>query len=185
MEFIRTEIPSVIKIKPTIHKDERGYFVETFRQDLLDEFLGEKINFLQDNESFSRKGVLRGMHFQLGKSAQTKLVRVVSGSVLDVAVDVRENSETFGRYVAVELNSENKLQLLIPRGFAHGFVALSSECIFSYKVDNAYCKELERGFRYDDQDVNINWKLDSSELLLSHKDLQLPFLRDLKEKYSI
>ncbi|MGE0052358.1 MAG: dTDP-4-dehydrorhamnose 3,5-epimerase, partial [Arcobacter sp.] len=136
MTFTRTNIPDVVIIEPTVHGDSRGYFVETFRQDKLEEFLGYKINFCQDNESKSSKGVLRGLHYQLPPHAQTKLVRVIQGRVLDVAVDIRKNSPSFGKYVAVELSSDNKKQLLIPRGFAHGFVDLEDDTIFVYKVDN-------------------------------------------------
>ena len=133
MQFTRTQIPDVIIIEPKVHGDSRGYFVETFRQDKLEEFLGFKINFCQDNESKSSKGVLRGLHYQLHPAAQTKLVRVIQGRVLDVAVDIRKNSPTFGQHVAVELTSENKKQLLVPRGFAHGFVVLEDDTIFAYK----------------------------------------------------
>ena len=135
MNFIRTEIPDVVICEPTVHGDERGYFVETFRADKLEEFLGYKINFCQDNESKSSRGVLRGLHYQLSPAAQTKLVRVIQGKVLDVAVDIRKGSPTFGKYVAVELTAENKHQLLVPRGFAHGFVVLEDDTIFAYKVD--------------------------------------------------
>ena len=135
MNFIRTEIRDVVICEPQVHGDDRGYFVETFREDKLIEFLGYKIDFCQDNESKSSKGVLRGLHYQLAPFAQTKLVRVIEGEVLDVAVDIREGSPTFGKHVAVRLSSENKRQLLVPRGFAHGFVVLSDTATFAYKVD--------------------------------------------------
>ena len=138
MQFIRTDIKDVVIIEPKVHGDNRGYFVETFRADKLEEFLGYKIDFCQDNESKSSKGVLRGLHYQLPPFAQTKLVRVIQGRVLDVAVDIRKNSPTFGQYIAVELSGENKRQLLVPRGFAHGFVVLEDDTVFAYKVDNYY-----------------------------------------------
>jgi len=178
MKFIRTEIPEVIIIEPKVHGDDRGYFVETFRQDKLDEFLGYKIDFCQDNESKSKKGVLRGLHYQLPPFAQTKLVRVIQGSVLDVAVDIRKGSPTFGKYISVELNSTNKKQLLIPRGFAHGFIVLEDETIFSYKVDNYYSLENDRGIKFDDPDINIYWSFLKDEILVSSKDKKAPYLND-------
>ena len=170
MQFIRTNIPDVVIIEPKVHGDSRGYFVETFRQDKLEEFLGYKINFCQDNESKSSKGVLRGLHYQLPPHAQTKLVRVIQGRVLDVAVDIRKNSPTFGQHVAVELSADNKKQLLIPRGFAHGFVVLEDDTIFAYKVDNYYSPQCDRGIAFDDKNLNINWILNHNELNLSAKD---------------
>lgn len=181
MQFKRTNIHDIIIIEPKIHGDSRGYFVETFRQDRLEEFLGYKINFCQDNESKSSKGVLRGLHYQLPPFAQTKLVRVIQGKVIDVAVDIRQNSPTFGKYVAVELSSENKRQLLVSRGFAHGFVVLSEEAIFAYKVDNYYSLECDRGIAFDDKDLNINWQIEHSQLQLSPKDRNQPKLFSIKE----
>ena len=181
MNFIRTEIPDVIIIEPQVHGDNRGYFVETFRQDKLEEFLGYKINFCQDNESKSSKGVLRGLHYQLHPSAQTKLVRVIQGSVLDIAVDIRKGSPTFGKHIAVELNTKNKKQVLVPRGFAHGFVVLEDDTIFSYKVDNYYSPENDRGIAFDDVDLNIDWILQYSELNLSDKDTKQPKLSEAKD----
>jgi len=178
VKFTRAEIPDVIIIEPTIHGDNRGYFVETFRADKLEEFLGYKINFCQDNESKSSFGVLRGLHYQLPPFAQTKLVRVIKGSVLDVAVDIRKNSPTFGKHIAVELNEENKKQVLIPRGFAHGFVVLSNEAIFSYKVDNYYSRECDRGIAFDDVAIGVDWRLDQKELKLSDKDTKQPLLKN-------
>ena len=134
MKFIRTEIPDVVIVEPKVHGDDRGYFVETFRQDKLEEFLGFKLGFCQDNESKSSYGVLRGLHYQMPPYSQTKLVRVIEGTVLDVAVDIREGSPTFGKHVAVELTGENKRQLFVPRGFAHGFVVLSESATFAYKL---------------------------------------------------
>jgi len=176
MNFIRTTIPDVIIIEPKVHGDDRGYFVETFRADKLEEFLGYKINFCQDNESKSSCGVLRGLHYQLAPAVQTKLVRVIQGSVLDVAVDIRKGSPTFGKHVTVELTSENKHQLLVPRGFAHGFVVLEDDTVFAYKVDNYYSPENDRGIAFDDEDLAIDWKVVHDELNLSSKDKVQPKL---------
>ena len=180
MNFIRTEIEDVIIIEPKVHGDERGYFVETFRADKLEEFLGYKINFCQDNESKSSKGVLRGLHYQLPPFAQTKLVRVIQGRVLDVAVDIRKGSPTFGKHVAVELSSENKKQLLVPRGFAHGFLVLEDETIFAYKVDNYYSPQNDRGIAFDDASLEIDWLLKKEELKLSQKDKKAPTIYDVE-----
>jgi dTDP-4-dehydrorhamnose 3,5-epimerase len=174
MQFTPTAIPDVIIIEPKIHGDNRGYFVETYRQDKLEEFVGYKIPFCQDNESKSSKGVLRGLHYQLPPFAQTKLVRVIQGSVLDIAVDIREGSPTFGQHVSVMLSAKNKKQLLIPRGFAHGFVVLEDDTIFAYKVDNYYSPENDRGIAYDDRDLNIDWQLPKESLNLSPKDTKQP-----------
>ena len=178
MEFIKTEIPDVMIIKPKIFGDDRGYFVETFRQDLLEKAVGYKVNFCQDNESKSSYGVLRGLHYQLPPFAQSKLVRVIVGRVFDVTVDIRRSSPTFGRYVAVELSDENKKQIFIPRGFAHGFVVLSKEAVFAYKVDNYYAPEYDRGIAFDDPEININWPIKRDEIKLSDKDKNQPFLSD-------
>ncbi len=183
MNFIRTQIPDVIIIEPTVHGDSRGYFVETFRVDKLEKFLGYKLNFCQDNESKSSYGVLRGLHYQLPPYAQTKLVRVIKGKVLDVAVDIRRNSPTFGQYVAVELSSDNKRQLLIPRGFAHGFVVLEDDTIFAYKVDNYYSPECDRGIAFDDKELNIDWKVPYDRLNLSQKDTKQPLLKDTNDLF--
>jgi len=182
MMFTRTHIQDVIIVEPQVHGDDRGYFVETFRQDKLDEFLGFKIDFIQDNESKSGKGVLRGLHYQLAPAAQTKLVRVIQGSVLDVAVDIRKGSSTFGQYVAVELTGQNKKQLLVPRGFAHGFVVLEENTVFSYKVDNYYSPENDRGVAYNDPDLNIDWKICTDNLNLSKKDKVQPLLHQVTDK---
>jgi len=176
LKFIPQSIEDVILIEPTTHGDDRGYFVETFRADKLEEFLGYKINFTQDNESKSSRGVLRGLHYQLHPMAQTKLVRVIEGSVLDVAVDIRKGSPTFGKHVSVELNSTNKRQLLVPRGFAHGFVVLEDDTIFAYKVDNYYSPENDRGIAFDDEALKIDWKIPYTELNLSAKDKVQPKL---------
>ena len=181
MQFIRTEIPDVVIIEPKVHGDNRGYFVETFRQDKLEEFLGYKINFCQDNESKSSRGVLRGLHYQLHPAAQTKLVRVIRGSVLDIAVDIRKGSPTLGKHVAVKLTGENKKQLLVPRGFAHGFVVLEDDTTFAYKVDNYYSPENDRGIAFDDAMLDIDWSITHDELNLSDKDTKQPKLHDAKD----
>lgn len=183
MIFLKTSIPDVVIIEPKVHGDARGYFVETFRADKLGEFIGYKINFCQDNESKSSKGVLRGLHYQLAPFAQTKLVRVIKGKVLDVAVDIRKNSPTFGKYVAVLLSAENKKQLLVPRGFAHGFVVLEDDTVFAYKVDNYYSPECDRGIAYDDESLNIDWILKKEELNLSAKDTKQPKLNETNDLF--
>ncbi|WP_024954282.1 dTDP-4-dehydrorhamnose 3,5-epimerase [Sulfurospirillum arcachonense] len=174
MIFKRTKIEDVIICEPTVHGDNRGYFVETFRADKLKNFLGYNLNFCQDNESKSSYGVLRGLHYQLEPFAQTKLVRVIKGKILDVAVDLRKHSTTFGKHVAIELTEENKRQLLIPKGFAHGFVVLSEEAIFAYKVDNYYSPEHDRGIAFNDSSLQIDWQIHKNNLKLSHKDLDQP-----------
>lgn len=178
MKFTRTKIEDVVMIDPVVHGDERGYFVETFRQDKLEEFLGFKVNFCQDNESKSSRGVLRGLHYQLSPAAQTKLVRVIQGSVLDVAVDIRKGSPTFGQHVAVELSAENKRQLFVPRGFAHAFVVLEDDTVFAYKVDNYYSPENDRGILFSDQAIGIDWPIEIEDLKLSEKDTKQPLLKD-------
>ena len=178
MNFKRLAIPDVILCEPEVFGDDRGYFAETFRQDKLDAFLGFNINFCQDNESKSSFGVLRGLHYQLAPHAQTKLVRVIQGSVLDVVVDIRKGSTTFGQHVTVELTAENKKQLLVPRGFAHGFVVLSKEATFAYKVDNYYSPECDRRIAFDDTALKIDWQLKTSDLQLSVKDTQQPLFKD-------
>ena len=183
MIFTRTDIPDVIIIEPKVHGDERGYFVETFREDKLEAFLGFKVNFCQDNESKSSKGVLRGLHYQLAPYAQTKLVRVIQGRVLDVAVDIRKGSPTFGQHVAVELSADNKKQLLVPRGFAHAFVVLEDDTIFAYKVDNYYSPECDRGVAFDDEYLNIDWILKEAELKLSAKDKVQPKLNETNDLF--
>ena len=174
MNFKRLDIPDVILCEPNVYGDERGYFSETFRQDKLDDFLGFNIGFCQDNESKSTFGVLRGLHYQLPPYSQAKLVRVIEGSVLDIAVDIRRESLTFGRHVAIELTGENKKQLFVPKGFAHGFVVLSKSAVFSYKVDNYYNPEFDRGIAFDDEKLGIDWKLKSGDLKLSIKDRSQP-----------
>ena len=181
MEFIPQSIPEVLVIEPKVHGDERGYFIETFRQDEFEDALGYKINFTQDNQSKSSKGVLRGLHFQLAPHAQSKLVRVIEGAVLDVAVDIRKGSPSFGQHVAVELSGDNKKQIFIPRGFAHGFAVLTDTATVAYKVDNFYSHKCERGLAFDDIDLNIDWQLPKQQLLLSDKDTQHPTLAALKD----
>ncbi|MFY9141777.1 dTDP-4-dehydrorhamnose 3,5-epimerase [Sulfuricurvum sp.] len=174
MTFTRTLIPEIILIDPKVHGDARGYFVETFRADKLFEFLGFDIPFCQENESSSSYGVLRGLHYQIPPYAQTKLIRVIEGAVLDIAVDIRKGSPTFGQHIAVELSSENKRQMLIPSGFAHGYVVLSETCTFTYKVDNYYNPECDRGIAFDDAVLGIDWKVPREKLQLSAKDTTQP-----------
>jgi dTDP-4-dehydrorhamnose 3,5-epimerase len=183
LKFIPQIIEDVILIEPTMHGDERGYFTETFRQDLLEEFIGYKVNFLQDNESKSIKGVLRGLHYQLNPYAQAKLVRVIEGSVMDVAVDIRKSSSTFGHYVSVELSAQNKYQLFIPHGFAHGFMALTDTATFVYKVDNYYSRAHERGVCFNDKQLSINWGFPYKILKISEKDRQLPSLDKIEKLF--
>ena len=183
MNFIRTAISDVVICEPIVYGDDRGYFVETFRQDKLEDFLGYKINFCQDNESKSSRGVLRGLHYQLPPCAQTKLVRVIQGRVLDVAVDIRQESPTFGQYVTVELSAENKRQLLVPRGFAHGFVVLEDDTIFAYKVDNYYSPENDRGIAFDDKELDIDWQIPHDKLNLSEKDKVQPKLNEANDLF--
>ena len=178
MKVTETHLKGCFIIEPQVFVDERGYFSETYRQDKLEAFLGFKINFCQDNESKSSYGVLRGLHYQLPPFSQTKLVRVLKGSVLDIAVDIRKGSKTFGKHVTVELTGENKKQVLVPRGFAHGFVVLSEEATFAYKVDNYYSPECDRGIAFDDQSLNIDWKLPTDKMRLSPKDTKQPLFED-------
>ena len=178
MNFTRLEIPELILCEPKILSDERGYFSETFRQDKLEEFLGYSVNFCQENESKSSYGVLRGLHYQLTPYAQTKMVRVLQGAVLDVSLDLRKDSPTFGKHIAIELSEENKKQILIPKGFAHGFITLSKEAILGYKVDNYYHQASERGIAYDDKSLAIDWKLKTEDILVSAKDVKQVLLKN-------
>lgn len=178
MDYKKTEIEGVYIIQPKVFKDNRGYFMETFRQSDFDAGIGRHVEFIQDNESKSSRGVLRGLHYQKGEASQAKLVRVIKGHVVDVAVDIRRSSKTFGRYVMVELSEENKTQFFIPRGFAHGFLVLSDEAIFTYKVDNAYAPQQEASIRYDDPDIAIEWPMDMAEVITSEKDMNARWLRD-------
>ena len=183
MEFIQQQIPEVMLIKPTVHPDKRGYFSETFRQDLFEAAIGYSVNFVQDNESNSAQGVLRGLHYQLPPFAQAKLVRVIEGSVLDVAVDIRRSSSTFGQHVAAELTGENKHQLFIPHGFAHGFVVLSEYATFAYKVDNYYAPDYDRGLAFNDSALGIDWQLPLQQLQLSEKDKSQPALANANDLF--
>ena len=180
MKVEQTKLDGCYIVHDTIFKDNRGFFFESFNKKRFEDLTGFSTEFVQDNQSFSSKGTLRGLHFQQGEHAQSKLVRVLSGSVLDVAVDVRPASKTFGQYVAVELTGDNHVQLFIPRGFAHGFVVLSDTATFFYKCDNFYNKASEGGIIYNDKDINIDWKLPHDQLVLSDKDMQLGALRDFK-----
>jgi dTDP-4-dehydrorhamnose 3,5-epimerase len=181
MQVEETKLKDCFIIKDTLFKDPRGYFFESFNQKKFNKLTGLNVQFVQDNQSKSTKGVLRGLHFQLGTHAQAKLVRVLEGKVLDVAVDIRSNSKTFGQHVAVELTAENEMQLFVPRGFAHGFVVLSQTATFFYKCDNYYNKSSEGGIMYNDPQLAINWQLPSEDLLLSEKDLLLKNLNDIGE----
>ena len=183
MEFTPQAIPEVLLIQPAVHGDARGYFVETFRQDLFEAVVGHSVTFIQDNESRSTRGVLRGLHFQSPPSAQSKLVRVTEGEVLDVAVDIRHDSPTFGRSVTAWLSAENKSQLWVPRGFAHGFVVLSEFATFNYKVDNFYDPDSDCGIAFDDPALGIDWRLPVTDLRLSEKDRKQPVLDQLPENF--
>ena len=184
MKFIPQDIPDVIVIEPTLLGDNRGYFVETFRQDLFNQAIGCNIEFIQENESRSSKGVLRGLHYQIPPFSQAKLVRVLKGSVLDVVVDIRRSSDTFGQHISIELTSENMRQLFVPHGFAHGFVVLSNSAIFSYKVDNYYSPEHERGIAHDDENLSIDWRLSQKIIKLSDKDKNNPILADSNDLFN-
>ena len=177
MEFIKTDIEGVFIIEPKVFNDARGYFMEAWKQSEFNEKVG-RVDFIQDNESKSSFGVLRGLHYQKGNTSQSKLVRVIKGRVLDVAVDIRKSSPTFGKHVMVELSEENKRQFFIPRGFAHGFLVLSEEAIFTYKVDQPYSPNTEAGIRWNDPALGIEWPIDFSKVQTSEKDLNQPFLKD-------
>ena len=180
MTVKETKLQGCYIIQPQIFKDKRGYFVENYNQNSFNTALGLEVNFVQDNESQSSKGVLRGLHYQLGEYAQAKLVRVIKGKVLDVVVDVRPKSLTFGEYFSIELSEENKTQLFVPRGFAHGFLVMEDETIFSYKCDNFYNKNSEAGIIYNDEDLDIDWKYPKQELIISEKDLILPNFKNAR-----
>jgi dTDP-4-dehydrorhamnose 3,5-epimerase len=180
MKATETKLKGCYVLEPRVFKDKRGYFFESYNESTFNELIGQKVNFVQDNESFSSKGVLRGLHYQIGEYAQAKLVRVIKGTVLDVAVDLRKESVTFGQYFSVELTEANKKQLFIPRGFAHGFVVLSDTAIFSYKCDNFYHKASEGGILFNDETLNIDWVISKNQFIVSEKDLNLPVLQDAK-----
>ena len=171
MEYKKTDIEGVWVLEPKVFNDNRGYFFESFRQSDFDEHIGRHVEFIQDNESKSSYGVLRGLHYQKGELSQAKLVRVISEKVVDVAVDIRKSSPTFGKYVMVELSGENKRQFFIPRGFAHGFLVLSPEAIFTYKVDNVYAPQSEASIRWDDPTIDIKWPIDPKDVVRSEKDM--------------
>lgn len=171
MEYKETAIAGVWVIEPRVFRDDRGYFFEAFKQAEFDEHVGH-VDFVQDNESRSSYGVLRGLHYQKGEWSQAKLVRVIKGRVIDVAVDIRRSSPTFGQHVAVELSEDNKRQLFIPRGFAHGFLVLSQDAIFTYKVDNVYAPQAEASIRWNDETIGIQWPIDPKDVVTSAKDLR-------------
>lgn len=179
MIFEETPLKSCYLITPMILKDSRGYFYESFNKRVFESHTGISVNFVQDNQSRSSEGVLRGLHFQKGNHAQAKLVSVVKGSVLDVCVDLRQDSETFGMYFSAVLSGTNKKQLFVPRGFAHGFLVLEDDTIFTYKCDNFYYKEAESGVLYNDQNLNIDWGMSTNKLIISEKDKKLPTLKEL------
>lgn len=179
MKVTETKLKGCFVIEPRVFNDDRGYFFESYNKEKFEELTGSKVDFVQDNESFSTKGVLRGLHFQKGEHAQSKLVRVTHGEVLDVAVDIRPDSKTFLQVVTERLSAENKKQLFVPRGFAHGFIVLSDTVVFNYKCDNFYNKASEGGIIYNDETLKINWILDSKEFLVSEKDLVLPTVKEL------
>lgn len=179
MKVTKTAIDGVYIIEPQIFEDARGYFFESYNKEKLKE-QGIDYDFIQDNQSKSSYGTVRGIHFQKGEYAQAKLVRVLEGKVLDVAVDLRKDSPTFGKHVAVELSAENNRQLMIPRGFGHGFSVLSETAVFAYKCDNVYCKAAEGGIRFNDPDIAIDWKIDEKDAILSEKDRNAPLLRDIE-----
>ena len=179
MTATETKLKGCFIIEPSVFKDSRGYFFESFNQNTFNELIGQQIKFVQDNESFSSKGVLRGLHFQTGAYAQAKLVRVIEGTVLDVVVDMRKESSTFSEHFSIELSEDNKRQLFVPKGFAHGFIVLSETAVFSYKCDNFYNKASEQGLRYDDPSLGIDWKLPANEFIISEKDLVLPTLSNM------
>ncbi|WP_183579064.1 dTDP-4-dehydrorhamnose 3,5-epimerase [Mucilaginibacter sp. X5P1] len=181
MNIIQTHLEGCIVINPRIFNDERGYFFESFNEKRFFDAIGKEIHFVQDNQSFSTKGVLRGLHLQMGEHAQSKLVRVTRGEVLDVAVDLRKASPTYGQYHSVLLSETNNSQFFIPQGFAHGFVVLSDEVVFQYKCDNYYNKASEGGLYFADPDINIDWQLPAADLLVSDKDKELPFLKDASD----
>lgn len=183
MKYTETEISGVWVLEPKVFEDARGYFMETWREADFNKAIGHEVHFVQDNQSKSSRGVLRGLHYQKGAASQAKLVRVLQGSVIDVAVDLRKSSPTFGKHVAVELTEDNKRQLFIPRGFAHGFIVLSDTAVFTYKVDNAYAPETECSIRYDDPRLAIEWPIPADQLILSEKDLKRAVSFDEAEKF--
>ena len=183
MKFIETKISDLIIIEPTVFRDARGYFLESYNQKKFEEVV-DKTSFVQDNESKSSKGVLRGLHFQKPPFEQAKLLRCTEGEVLDIAVDIRKNSKTYGKHVSVLLSGENKRQLFVPRGFAHGFLVLSDSATFAYKVDNTYAPEFDAGIRWNDEELNIQWGVEDSEVMVSEKDAELPFFLEFESPFT-
>lgn len=183
MNFIATKLDGCYIIEPKIINDDRGYFMESFNENTFQEGIKQKVHFVQDNQSYSSKGVLRGLHYQTGEHAQAKLVRVLQGEVLDVAVDIRPNSKTFGDYEAVHLSGENQRQFFVPRGFAHGFLVLSETATFFYKCDNFYNKESEGGIIFNDQTIGIDWEFPTTELIISEKDKVQPTIANAKKAW--
>lgn len=181
MNFIETKLKGCFILEPKIIKDQRGFFMESFNEQTFQKGTGQKVHFVQDNQSFSSKGVLRGLHYQTGEHAQAKLVRVLQGEVLDVAVDIRPDSPTYGQYESIILSAENQLQFYIPRGFAHGFLVLSETATFFYKCDNFYNKESEGGIIFNEPIINIDWQFELNDLIISEKDEQLPNLQQSKK----
>ena len=180
MKITKTQLKGCFILEPTLYEDERGIFFESYHKTNLEKALGETINFVQDNISVSKKGVLRGLHFQAGKHAQTKLVQVLQGEVLDVVVDLRKESNTYGQHFKLKLSSKNRKSIFIPKGMAHGFLSMTHEVIFAYKCDAHYRKESEGGIKYNDPDLDIDWETQGMELILSPKDLDLPLWKDLQ-----
>ena len=178
MNLIKTKLDGLVVLKPTVFKDNRGYFMESYNQKNINKLLGN-VNFVQDNESESSRGVLRGLHFQMPPYTQAKLVRCLKGSVLDVVLDLRKDSKTYGIFETISLTEENKKQLFIPKGFAHGFIVLSKSAIFSYKVDNYYNSDSESGVLWSDLDLNIDWKINKNEIIVSEKDKNLPTFNEI------
>lgn len=183
MKFLKTDITGVVIIEPAVFSDKRGYFLESFNKKNFEDNIG-KIDFVQDNESKSSRGVIRGLHFQKPPFAQAKLVRCIKGSVMDVAVDIRKGSPTYGKYVSIELSEDNKKQLYIPRGFAHGYSVLSESAIFAYKVDNNYAPECDAGILWKDPDLNIQWGVNNDDILISKKDSKLPSFSELESPFT-
>jgi dTDP-4-dehydrorhamnose 3,5-epimerase len=181
MNFIPTPLAGCYILEPKVILDERGYFMESFNEQTFQQATGQSVHFVQDNQSFSSKGVLRGLHYQVGEYAQAKLVRVISGAVLDVAVDIRPDSPTYGQHLAIELSAENRRQFFIPKGFAHGFLVLSETATFFYKCDNFYNKDSEAGIFYNDPTIKIDWNFDTNKLIISDKDKNQPLFENAKK----
>lgn len=179
MISIGTKLKGCYILEPTVFRDSRGCFFESYTKSKFDALVGQKVDFIQDNQAFSKKGALRGLHFQVGEFSQAKLVRVTQGVVMDVAVDLRPNSESFLQHITIELSEENKKQLFVPRGFAHGYIVLSDTAVFNYKCDNVYNKASENGVIYNDSDLNIDWNLNAEQFIISEKDKVLPTIKQL------